>query len=83
MPELEAAGLKLVGRDETGERMEILEINGHPFFLAVQFHPEFKSRPGKPSPVFLGEWAGAAVVQVIRSRKRAASCARSHLPFCP
>ena len=80
---MEAAGLKLVGRDETGERMEILEINGHPFFLAVQFHPEFKSRPGKPSPVFLGEWVGAAVVQAIRSRKQAASCGRSHLPLCP
>ena len=50
----EAAGLHFVGRDESGRRMEVLEISGHPYFVGVQFHPEFKSRPGKPSPVFLG-----------------------------
>ncbi|CAI5511864.1 unnamed protein product [Closterium sp. Naga37s-1] len=50
--EFEAAGLKFVGRDESGRRMEILEIPSHPYFLAVQYHPEFKSRPGRPSPVF-------------------------------
>ena len=47
-----------VGRDESGERMEILELAAspadHPFYVAAQFHPEFKSRPGKPSPLFLG-----------------------------
>ncbi|CAI5992426.1 unnamed protein product, partial [Closterium sp. NIES-65] len=52
--EFEAAGLKFVGRDESGRRMEILEIPSHPYFLAVQYHPEFKSRPGRPSPVFQG-----------------------------
>ncbi|CAG9467085.1 unnamed protein product [Pedinophyceae sp. YPF-701] len=51
---LEAAGLRFVGKDETGQRMEIVEIKGHPFFVAAQFHPEFKSRPFKPSPLFLG-----------------------------
>ena len=50
----EAAGLHFVGRDDSGRRMEILELSNHPFFVGVQFHPEFKSRPGKPSPVFLG-----------------------------
>jgi CTP synthase len=50
----EAAGLHFVGKDESGCRMEILELSNHPFFVGVQFHPEFKSRPGKPSPVFLG-----------------------------
>jgi CTP synthase len=58
VPKLEDKGLKFVGRDETGERMEILELLDnpcdHPFFVAAQFHPEFKSRPGKPSPLFLG-----------------------------
>ena len=34
---------------------QIVEIEDHPYFVAVQFHPEFKSRPGKPSPPFLGE----------------------------
>ncbi|KAG9448064.1 hypothetical protein H6P81_014192 [Aristolochia fimbriata] len=51
---LENAGLSFVGKDETKRRMEILELPGHPYFVGVQFHPEFKSRPGKPSPLFLG-----------------------------
>jgi CTP synthase len=38
--------------------MEILELDqnpsGHPYYVAAQFHPEFKSRPGRPSPLFLG-----------------------------
>ncbi|KAJ6850918.1 CTP synthase-like isoform X1 [Iris pallida] len=51
---LESAGLSFVGRDESGRRMEILELPKHPFFVGVQFHPEYKSRPGKPSALFLG-----------------------------
>ncbi|KAM7495814.1 hypothetical protein LguiA_020228 [Lonicera macranthoides] len=51
---LEEAGLKFVGRDESGQRMEVLEFPGHPFYVGVQFHPEFKSRPGRPSAPFLG-----------------------------
>ena len=51
---LEAAGLTFVGKDETGQRCEILELPDHPYFVAVQYHPEFKSRPGRPSPPFLG-----------------------------
>eukprot|EP00741_Cyanophora_paradoxa_P010439 tig00000037_g10094.t1 len=60
-PELIAAieersgrAFRFVGRDEAGERMEIVELSGHPFFLACQFHPEFKSRPIRPSPPFFG-----------------------------
>ncbi|KAG6533834.1 hypothetical protein ZIOFF_007712 [Zingiber officinale] len=52
--EFEEAGLAFVGKDETGRRMEIIELPTHPYFVGVQFHPEFKSRPGKPSAVFLG-----------------------------
>ena len=51
---LEAEGLTFVGKDETGQRCEILELPDHPYFVAVQYHPEFKSRPGRPSPPFLG-----------------------------
>ncbi|KAM1001854.1 hypothetical protein ACFX13_008407 [Malus domestica] len=51
---LEEAGLKFVGKDGSGRRMEILELPSHPFYVGVQFHPEFKSRPGRPSPLFLG-----------------------------
>eukprot|EP00004_Rigifila_ramosa_P015504 TRINITY_DN3600_c0_g1_i1.p1 TRINITY_DN3600_c0_g1~~TRINITY_DN3600_c0_g1_i1.p1 ORF type:complete len:609 (+),score=157.23 TRINITY_DN3600_c0_g1_i1:160-1827(+) len=52
--DLEQVGLVFTGRDETGTRMEILEIKDHPYFLATQFHPEFQSRPLKPSPPFFG-----------------------------
>jgi len=50
------AGLKFVGRDENGERMEISELplSEHPYFVGCQFHPEFKSRPLEPSPLFYG-----------------------------
>lgn len=51
---LEEAGLKFVGKDESGRRMEILELPSHPYYVGVQFHPEFKSRPGKPSAPFIG-----------------------------
>ncbi|GAB2282218.1 hypothetical protein Dimus_016767 [Dionaea muscipula] len=51
---LEEAGLRFVGKDESGKRMEILELPSHPFYVGVQFHPEFKSRPGRPSALFLG-----------------------------
>ncbi|GFZ19361.1 CTP synthase family protein [Actinidia rufa] len=51
---LEEAGLTFVGKDESGKRMEILELPSHPFYVGVQFHPEFKSRPGRPSAPFLG-----------------------------
>jgi CTP synthase len=34
--------------------LQIIEIPNHEFFIGAQFHPEFKSRPGKPSPLFLG-----------------------------
>ncbi|KAJ9183352.1 hypothetical protein P3X46_007216 [Hevea brasiliensis] len=51
---LEDAGLSFTGKDETGQRMEIVELPNHPYYIGVQFHPEFKSRPGKPSALFLG-----------------------------
>ena len=50
----EAEGLVFVGKDETGQRCEIFELKGHPYYVGVQYHPEFKSRPGRPSPPFLG-----------------------------
>ncbi|XP_020089335.1 CTP synthase-like [Ananas comosus] len=52
--EFEHAGLEFVGRDESGKRMEILELPSHPYYVGVQFHPEFKSRPERPSAPFLG-----------------------------
>merc|ERR1719464_204152 len=52
--QIHSGGLKLVGRDETGERMEIAELPDHPYYVGVQYHPEFKSRPLIPSPPFHG-----------------------------
>lgn len=42
------------GVDVDAERMEILELEKHPYYVAVQFHPEYLSRPMAPSPPFLG-----------------------------
>ncbi|WP_396612102.1 glutamine hydrolyzing CTP synthase [Haloferax sp. S1W] len=50
--ELESEGLRFSGRAEN--RMEILELDDHPFFFGTQFHPEFRSRPDRASPPFLG-----------------------------
>ncbi len=52
--QLEDAGLKFSAKDETGFRMEILELEDHPFFMGSQFHAEFKSRPFKPSVLHKG-----------------------------
>ncbi|KAA8544662.1 hypothetical protein F0562_019491 [Nyssa sinensis] len=57
--QLEKAGLSFTGKDESGLRMEIIELPNHPYFIGVQFHPEFKSRPGRPSALFLGLIAAA------------------------
>ncbi len=51
IPLIEAKGMIFTGRSDS--RMEIAEIPGHRFFFSSQFHPEFRSRPGKPSPPFL------------------------------
>lgn len=51
---LESAGWEFTGRSEDGVKMEIGELKGHPYFVACQFHPEFKSRPKKPSPLHVG-----------------------------
>ncbi len=50
--DLETAGMVFSGR--SGRRMELLELPEHPFFLGTQFHPEFRSRPTRASPPFVG-----------------------------
>ncbi|XP_063603266.1 CTP synthase 1-B-like [Penaeus indicus] len=52
--DLEAAGMKSVGCDVNGERMEILELADHPYYVTCQSHPEYLTRPLKPSPPYLG-----------------------------
>ena len=48
------AGMIAAGTSPGGELVEIMEIPDHPWFVAVQFHPEFKSKPGSPHPLFQG-----------------------------
>ena len=57
---LQGAGLTLSGLSPDGRLVETVEIPGERFFIGVQFHPEFKSRPNKPHPLFMG-FIGAAV----------------------
>jgi CTP synthase len=47
-----AAGLRISGRTPDGKFVEICELPGHPWFLGCQFHPEFKSKPLEPHPIF-------------------------------
>jgi CTP synthase len=51
---LTGAGLVISGLSPDGRLVETVELAGHPFFVGVQYHPEFKSRPNRPHPLFLG-----------------------------
>ncbi|MBN1590314.1 MAG: CTP synthase [Pirellulales bacterium] len=55
-------GMQIVGTSPDGSLVEIIEIPDHPWFVAVQFHPEFKSQPTRPHPLFAG-FVGAAVAR--------------------
>ena len=48
------AGLTLSGLSPDGELVETVELSDQPFYVGVQYHPEFKSRPNKPHPLFCG-----------------------------
>ncbi len=51
---MEDNGMTISGTSPDGELVEIVEIKNHPYFIASQFHPELKSRPDKPHPLFVG-----------------------------
>ena len=57
--ELTAAGLRIAGRCPRGDLVEMIELAGHPWFVACQFHPEFRSRPTGAHPLFRGFIAAA------------------------
>jgi CTP synthase len=59
---LEAAGLRFSGLSPDGLLPEIVEIPGHPWFIGVQYHPELKSKPFDPHPLF-ASFVAAAVEQ--------------------
>ena len=52
--QLEKAGLAISGTTMDGSLVEIVEIRDHAYFIAAQFHPELKSRPNRPHPLFFG-----------------------------
>jgi CTP synthase len=54
LTDFEAAGLKATGHNPDTGLVEVVELPGHPFFIGVQFHPEYKSTPEHPHPLFTG-----------------------------
>jgi CTP synthase len=59
--ELEEKGLMMSGTSPNGELVEMVEIPDHPWFVACQFHPELKSRPTRPHPLFASFVAAALI----------------------
>jgi CTP synthase len=68
---LKAAGLRITGETPDNTYVEICEIPGHPWFLGCQFHPEFKSKPMEPHPLFKA-FIGAAYQQRLRLKEAGA-----------
>ena len=58
--EFEKHGMDIVGLSPDGNYVEVVEIKNHPYFVACQYHPEFKSRPNRPHPLFTG-WIKASI----------------------
>jgi CTP synthase len=69
-PTLTEKGLRISGKSPDGKFVEIAELPGHPWYVAVQFHPEFKSKPLAPHPLF------ASFVKASYQHKQAAGAAR-------
>jgi CTP synthase len=75
-PALVDAGLTISGTFQEGRLVEIVELADHPWFVASQFHPEFKSRPTRPAPLFR-EFVGAALSRARERGTLAFTTARS------
>jgi CTP synthase len=73
--QLVEAGLVVSGTFAEGRLVEIVELPDHPWFVASQFHPEFKSRPTRPAPLFRG-FVGAALERARRRAERPVAAAR-------
>ena len=65
--QMESAGLIVAGTNPDRDLVEIVEVQNHPWFVAVQFHPEFQSKPTKAHPLF------AAFIEATLTRKLAAT----------
>ena len=57
---LASNGMTFIGKDDKGERMEIMELKDHPWYVGVQYHPEYLSRVLRPSKPYLGFVAAAS-----------------------
>ena len=66
---LQQAGLTLSGLSPDGRLVEAVELSEHPFFIGVQYHPEFKSRPNKSHPLFQG-FVNAACEHVLKTEEQ-------------
>jgi CTP synthase len=75
---LEAAGLVASGTSPDDRLVEVIELPDHPFFVASQYHPEFKSRPERPAPLFR-EFVGAALARAtgVSSERASAEASRN------
>ena len=60
--------MQVVGTSPDGALVEVVEIPEHPWFIGVQYHPEFKSQPTRPHPLFAG-FIGAAVAAALGPRR--------------
>ncbi|MBF0406557.1 MAG: CTP synthase [Candidatus Riflebacteria bacterium] len=60
-------GLIMSGTSPDGQLVEMIELENHPFFVGCQFHPEFKSRPNRPQPLFYGFFNAAAKVRAAKT----------------
>ncbi|KZO98562.1 CTP synthase [Calocera viscosa TUFC12733] len=65
---LQASGLEFIGKDDKGERMQAFEVRGHPYFVGLQAHPEFCTRPLNPSPPFLGLVAASCGMSMLEEQ---------------
>ena len=74
--DMENKGLRIAGTSPDGTLVEIVELKEHPFFVACQFHPEFKSRPNRPQPLFQ-----ELVKQAINSSKKIKSKGENNVKY--
>ena len=72
---LQSHGMRFTGLSPDGRLVEIAEIPDHPFYLGTQYHPEFKSRPNRPHPLFVSFITAA--ISYARANGRAAEAAPS------
>jgi CTP synthase len=74
---LVAAGLVIAGASPDGNLVEMIELRNHPYFVACQFHPEFKSRPQNPHPLFRS-FIGAALRARMEKRRKYPAATEAH-----